>query len=142
VARWITQEYAAASNSRSGINEHGFVDRATPGGLGSIIREAGRGAISMANAREVFRIHVETGQDPAAVIAERGYRQISDAGAIGAAVDEVIAANPAAVADYRAGKAQVLGFLVGQVMKATKGQANAAAAAAALRARLDVEAES
>ena len=55
-----------------------------------------------------------------------GFRQISDAGALGAAVDDVLAANPAAVADYRAGKAQAVGFLVGQVMKATRGQANAA----------------
>jgi aspartyl-tRNA(Asn)/glutamyl-tRNA(Gln) amidotransferase subunit B len=49
----------------------------------------------------------------------------------------VLAANPAAVADYRAGKEQAIGFLVGQVMKATRGQAKAAAASAALRDRLD-----
>ena len=63
--------------------------------------------------------------------------QISDAGALGAAVDEVLAANPAAVADYRAGKAQAVGFLVGQVMKATRGQANAALAQRTVRERLD-----
>ena len=51
-------------------------------------------------------------------------------------VDEVVAANPAAVADYRAGKAQAVGFLVGQVMKATRGQANAALVQATLRERL------
>ena len=54
-----------------------------------------------------------------------------------AAVDEVLAANPAAVADYRAGKEQAIGFLVGQVMKATRGQANAALVQAAVRERLD-----
>ena len=53
------------------------------------------------------------------------------------AVDEVLAANPAAVADYRAGKAQAVGFLVGQVMKATRGQANAALVGAAVRERLE-----
>ena len=52
-------------------------------------------------------------------------------------VDQVIAANPAAVADVREGKAQAIGFLVGQVMKATRGQANATVAQAALRERLD-----
>ena len=67
----------------------------------------------------------------------RGLRQISDAGALGAAIDDVLAANPAAVADYRAGKGQAIGFLVGQVMKATRGQANAALVQAALRERLD-----
>ncbi len=63
-------------------------------------------------------------------------RQISDADALGAVVDEVIAANPGAVADVHAGKEQAIRFLVGQVMKATRGQANAAAAQATLRERL------
>ena len=65
-----------------------------------------------------------------------GFRQISDVGALGAIVDEVIAANPGAVEDYRAGK-PVLGFFVGQVMKATRGQANAALVQEAVRARLE-----
>ena len=52
-------------------------------------------------------------------------------------MDEVLAANPAAVADYRAGKVQAVGFLVGQVMKATRGQANAALVQAAVRERLE-----
>ena len=56
-----------------------------------------------------------------------------------AAVDAALAANPAAVADYRAGKDQAVGFLVGQVMKATRGQANAALVQAAVRERLDTE---
>ena len=75
----------------------------------------------------------------AAIVAERGYRQISDGGEVAAAVDAALAANPSAVADYRAGKAQAIGFLVGQVMKATRGQANAAAVKEAVRARLDDE---
>ena len=78
-------------------------------------------------------------QPAAAIIAARGFRQISDSGALGAAVDAVLAANPAAVADYRAGKAQAIGFLVGQVMKATRGQANAALVQAAVRERLEAE---
>ena len=67
-----------------------------------------------------------TGETAAAIVADRGFAQISDAGALDTAIDEVFAANPAAVADYRAGKPQAVGFLVGQVMKATRGQANAA----------------
>ena len=83
--------------------------------------------------------HVSSGEPAAAIIEARGFRQISDAGALGAAVDEVLAANPAAVADYRAGKAQAVGFLVGQVMKATRGQGNPAMVQAAVRERLDAE---
>ena len=71
-----------------------------------------------------------------AIVDARGFRQISDSASLGATVDEVLAANPAAVADYRAGKVEVVGFLVGQVMKATRGQANAALAQAAVRDRL------
>ena len=71
-----------------------------------------------------------------AIVAGSGLRQISDAGALGPVVDSVLAANPAAVADVRAGKPQAIGFLVGQVMKATRGQANAAVVQAAIRDRL------
>ena len=75
---------------------------------------------------EVLELHIAGGDGTQAIVEARGFRQISDAGALGASVDEVLAANPAAVADYRAGKVEVVGFLVGQVMKATRGQANAA----------------
>jgi aspartyl-tRNA(Asn)/glutamyl-tRNA(Gln) amidotransferase subunit B len=67
----------------------------------------------------------------------RGFEQISDAGALGTAIDGILAANPVAVADYKAGKGAAVGFLVGQVMKATRGQANAAMVQTALRERLD-----
>jgi aspartyl-tRNA(Asn)/glutamyl-tRNA(Gln) amidotransferase subunit B len=79
---------------------------------------------------------VASGRPAADLVAERGFAQISDVGALGAVLDDVLAANPAAVADYRTGKAQAGGFLVGQVMKATRGQANAALVQAALRERL------
>ena len=65
----------------------------------------------------------------------RGLRQISDVDALGSIIDGVLAANPGAVADHRAGKPSI-GFLVGQVMKASRGQANAALVQEALRARL------
>ena len=99
------------------------------------------GSISRAQGREVLEAHASSGDGAAAIIAARGFRQISDSGAVAAAVDDVLAANPAAVADYRAGKAQAVGFLVGQVMKATRGQANAALVQAAVRERLETETE-
>jgi aspartyl-tRNA(Asn)/glutamyl-tRNA(Gln) amidotransferase subunit B len=96
----------------------------------------GAGELSGTNAKEVFAAHAADGATVASIVDDRGLRQISDTSAIAAAVDEVIAANPKAVEDYRAGK-PVLGFFVGQVMKATRGQANAALVGEAVRAKLD-----
>ena len=67
---------------------------------------------------------VGSGKTPAAIVAERGLVQVTDSGAIGAAVDRVLADNAAKVAEYRSGKEKLFGFFVGQVMKATEGKAN------------------
>ena len=75
--------------------------------------------------------------ETAAVIMEReGLQQISDSGALGKIIDEVIAANPKQVEQYRGGKTTVIGFLVGQVMKPARGQANPAAVNELLKAKL------
>jgi aspartyl-tRNA(Asn)/glutamyl-tRNA(Gln) amidotransferase subunit B len=132
VATWVTGEYLAIRN-RAGVP---VVD-VEPHDLAHVVAQVASGALSRANGREVLALHVETGEPAAALIAARGFRQISDADALGSVVDEVIAANERAVADYRAGKQQAVGFLVGQVMKATRGQANATVAQAAVRERLD-----
>jgi aspartyl-tRNA(Asn)/glutamyl-tRNA(Gln) amidotransferase subunit B len=97
------------------------------------------GAISRATGKDVLETHVASGQPVAAIVSASGLRQISDLDALGRIVDEVIAANPNAAADVRAGRDQAIGFLVGQVMKATRGQANAAVAQAAVRERLATE---
>ena len=107
--------------------------------LADLVRAIGAGALSRTNAREVLAIHLQTGRAASEIIEREGLAQISDVGALDSAVDAALAANPAAVADYRAGKAQAVGFLVGQVMKATRGQANAAMVQDALRRRLAVE---
>jgi aspartyl-tRNA(Asn)/glutamyl-tRNA(Gln) amidotransferase subunit B len=133
VANWVTGEYLRVRNAATGPVT------VSPAELGAIIEAVGAGSISRAQGRDVLEAHVATGGTTAAIVAERGYRQISDGGEVAAAVDAALAANPSAVADYRAGKAQALGFLVGQVMKATGGQANAAAVKEAVRARLDDE---
>jgi aspartyl-tRNA(Asn)/glutamyl-tRNA(Gln) amidotransferase subunit B len=108
-----------------------------PGQLAELVRLVADGSINRGSAREVLEAHVSNGETVEAIIARLGLRQISDSGALGPVIDEVLAANPAAVGDYRAGKPQAVGFLVGQVMKATRGQANAKVAQDALRARLD-----
>jgi aspartyl-tRNA(Asn)/glutamyl-tRNA(Gln) amidotransferase subunit B len=82
------------------------------------------GQINGKQAKEVFADMFATGRDAAVIVEEKGLKQESDAGAIGALCDEVIAANPQSVADYKAGKGAALNFLKGQVMKLSKGKAN------------------
>jgi aspartyl-tRNA(Asn)/glutamyl-tRNA(Gln) amidotransferase subunit B len=100
------------------------------------LRRVVSGEISRANAKEVLLEHLASGTAVATIVDARGFRQITDTTALAAVVDEVIAANPKAVADYRAGK-PTIGFLVGQVMKQTRGQANAALVQDAVRACLE-----
>ncbi len=86
-------------------------------------------------AKDVFQIMVETGKDAASIVQEKGLRQVTDTGAIDAAIDKVIADNPAKVAEYRA-KPTLFGWFVGQVMKATQGKANPAMVNERLKAKL------
>jgi aspartyl-tRNA(Asn)/glutamyl-tRNA(Gln) amidotransferase subunit B len=133
VANWVTGEYLRIRNAAPG---GGRID---PTELAALIRLVADGAISRANAKEVLDAHVTEGQAVAAIVEARGLRQISDSDALGTIVDAVIVANPAAAADVRAGKVEAIGFLVGAVMKQTRGQANVAVVQAALRARLSAE---
>jgi aspartyl-tRNA(Asn)/glutamyl-tRNA(Gln) amidotransferase subunit B len=82
------------------------------------------GTISGKIAKDVLARAVETGDDPAAIVAREGLTQVTDAGAIEAAARAVVEANPRQAEQYRAGNGKMLGFFVGQVMKATGGKAN------------------
>jgi aspartyl-tRNA(Asn)/glutamyl-tRNA(Gln) amidotransferase subunit B len=136
-ANWVSGEYLRLLRKYG----EGVVPRVAGSDLGAdlagLVRLVLADGITRTNAKEVFETAFTTGRSPAEIIEERGFVKISDADAVGRVVDEVVASNPAAVADYRAGKGQAIGFLVGQVMKATRGQANAALAAAAIRERLE-----
>lgn len=94
--------------------------------LAGLLELIGKGTISGKIAKTVFEEMWKTGKDAEAVVKEKGLVQISDEGAILAIVDAVIADNPQSIADYKAGKEKALGFLVGQIMKQTKGRANPA----------------
>ncbi|HUQ44657.1 MAG TPA: Asp-tRNA(Asn)/Glu-tRNA(Gln) amidotransferase subunit GatB [Candidatus Limnocylindria bacterium] len=131
VANWVTGEYLRIRNAAP----DGAI-RVEPAELAALVRLVADGSINRGSAREVLEAHVASGEGAEAIVARLGLRQISDAGALGSIVDDVLTANPDAVADVRAGKPQAIGFLVGQVMKATRGQANAAVAQAAIRERL------
>lgn len=104
--------------------------------LGELVALIKKGEISGKLAKEIFPKMWTTGDSASAIIEREGLRQISDSGAIDAIIDEVLAKNPAQVEQYKAGKQAVLGFLVGQVMKASKGQANPQMANEALRKKL------
>lgn len=83
-----------------------------------------KGTISNTAAKTVLDVIIETDVPPAKVVEEKGLAQISDSGALGKIVDDILANNPKAVADYKGGKTNVAGFLVGQCMKASRGQGN------------------
>lgn len=98
--------------------------RVTPTALGRLLAMVDKGAISGKLAKTVFEEMLGTGQDPEAIVKERGLAQISDAETLLPLAQEIIDANPKEAADYRAGKTKVMGFFVGQLMKKTQGQAN------------------
>jgi aspartyl-tRNA(Asn)/glutamyl-tRNA(Gln) amidotransferase subunit B len=108
----------------------------SPEDLGELIKLIGAGEISGKLAKEIFP-KMYAGRESAKSIMDReGLRQISDSGALGKIVDDVIASNPKQVEQYRSGKTAVIGFLVGQVMKASRGQANPQAVNDLLREKL------
>jgi aspartyl-tRNA(Asn)/glutamyl-tRNA(Gln) amidotransferase subunit B len=99
----------------------------TPALLAGMLRRIDDNTISGKIAKTVFDEMWRSGRDADAVIEEKGLKQVTDTGAIETIIDEVIAANPGQVEEYRGGKDKVFGFFVGQVMKASKGKANPAA---------------
>ncbi|MBI4184747.1 MAG: Asp-tRNA(Asn)/Glu-tRNA(Gln) amidotransferase subunit GatB [Proteobacteria bacterium] len=120
-ANWVMGDFFAALNRTGRTIDDPPVSAAA---LGRLIDLVADGTVSGRIAKEVFEAMVETGKEAAAIVEEKGLRQVSDTGAIEAAVDRVIAANPGQVALFKAGNPKVLGWLVGQVMKATGGKAN------------------
>jgi aspartyl-tRNA(Asn)/glutamyl-tRNA(Gln) amidotransferase subunit B len=136
VANLVTGDYGRALKETAARTPEGLAGRADAASLAHVLGEVLAGRLSRPNAKEVVAEHIASGAPAAEIVAARGLAQISDTGALERLVDEVVVANPAALADYRAGKAQAVGFLVGQVMKASRGQANAALVGATLRQRL------
>ena len=104
--------------------------------LGELVKLIGEGEISGKLGKEIFAKMFETGDAARTIIEREGLKQISDTGALGKIADDIIAANPKQVEQYKAGKTTVLAFFVGQFMKVTKGQANPAAVNEILREKL------
>ncbi|MBF0143813.1 MAG: Asp-tRNA(Asn)/Glu-tRNA(Gln) amidotransferase subunit GatB [Magnetococcales bacterium] len=121
VANWVSVELLAR------LNRDGVEITASPvpaARLGRLLALLAGGSISGKIAKEVFDIMFRSGEDPEAIVAARGLNQLSDVAALEKEVLQVLEANPREVAAYRAGKSKLLGFFVGQVMRATRGKAN------------------
>ena len=132
-ANWVMGELAASLN-RDGRDI--ATSRLSAANLASLLRRIADQTISGKIAKEVFEAMWSSGQGADAIIEEKGLRQITDTGAIERVIDEVMAKNPAQLADYRSGKDKLFGFFVGQVMKATGGKANPAELNKLLKAKL------
>lgn len=120
-ANWVTGELSAAMN-RDGVDIG--EQRLSATEFAALLRRIDDGTISGKIAKEVFEAMWNGEGSADEIIAARGLTQITDSAAIDKIVDAVIVANPQQVADYRAGKQQIIGFLVGQVMKESRGKAN------------------
>ncbi|WP_339061051.1 Asp-tRNA(Asn)/Glu-tRNA(Gln) amidotransferase subunit GatB [Tepidibacillus marianensis] len=121
VSNWMMGELLKYLNVESlEISE----SKVTPQMLGELIQLVEKGTISIKIGKAVFRDMLESGKAPKTIVEEKGLVQITDEGAIAAIVDQVIANNPQSVEDFRNGKDKAVGFLVGQVMKESKGKAN------------------
>jgi aspartyl-tRNA(Asn)/glutamyl-tRNA(Gln) amidotransferase subunit B len=120
-ANWIMGDLAYALKNAGKEIEASPV---TAEQLAALIRTIDSGEISGKIAKTVFEEMARTTEEPAAIIKRLGLVQVSDEASLNSIIDGILAANPKQVAEYRSGKTKVLGFLVGQVMKETKGQAN------------------
>jgi aspartyl-tRNA(Asn)/glutamyl-tRNA(Gln) amidotransferase subunit B len=120
-ANWVTGDFFAAMNRLGRSIENPPVTAAALGGLLDLMAD---NTINGRIAKDVFEAMVETGKDAATIVDEKGLRQVTDTSVIDAAVDQILAANPDKVEEYRSGKDKLFGFFVGQTMKAMAGKGN------------------
>ena len=123
VANWMMGDFFAMLNEKKITLDESPI---SPEKLGKLVDLITGNIINGKTAKDVFEIMAETGENPEKIVEERGLKQVTDTGAIEALVDQIIAENPDNVAAYKNGKNNLLGWFVGQVMKASKGKANPA----------------
>jgi len=132
-AHWIMGDLFGA------LNRLGVGIEASPisaGQLGGLIDLIANSTLSSRLAKDVFAEMVTTGADPAVIVEAKGLRQVTDQGAIAAAIDAVLAAHPDKLAQYRSGRDKLYGFFIGQIMRATEGKANPAVVNRLLKEKL------
>jgi aspartyl-tRNA(Asn)/glutamyl-tRNA(Gln) amidotransferase subunit B len=121
VANWVLRDVMQALKERDAELDALAL---APETLARLIALVDQGRLTVKSAREIFPVLAESGGDPEAIMRERGLEAVQDAGLIEGAVDDVLDANPDAADRFRAGDEKVLNFLMGQVMKQTRGKAN------------------
>ena len=135
-ANWLLGDVQRVLKENGDEPLSAFAARVPPASLAELLSMLDAGAISGPISKQVFETMAADGGRAKAIVEAAGLGRIADTGALEAIVDDVLAANAGAVAEYRAGKAQTFGFLVGQVMKASKGRADAPTVNALLRKKL------
>lgn len=121
IANWLMGDISAyLNNNNIAISEF----QVSAANIASLVAFINKGVLSSKLAKTVFEEMLNSNKQPATIIKEKGLEQISDTGAIEKIVEETIAENPKSVEDYQAGKEKAIGFLVGQVMKKSRGKAN------------------
>jgi aspartyl-tRNA(Asn)/glutamyl-tRNA(Gln) amidotransferase subunit B len=133
VSNWVMGELTRELN-HSGTDI--TASPVAPERLVSLLQMVDKGTISLKVARDIFSELYSSGKTPAQIVQEKGLMQVSDEGALAKLIEEVLSKNPGQVAQFKEGKQQVLGFLVGQVMKASGGKANPGKVNELLRKRL------
>ena len=134
VSNWVMGELLRALGEAGlGIGEA----RITPEALAGLVGLVDRKVVNGPAAKEVFQELFEKGGEPEAIVKAKGLAQVSDSGAMEAFADQAIAGNPKVVEDYKGGKESALMFLVGQVMKASRGKANPQMAMEILKRKLN-----
>jgi aspartyl-tRNA(Asn)/glutamyl-tRNA(Gln) amidotransferase subunit B len=132
-ANWVMGDLAAALK----VDSKDFADSPVSAEkLGELIALIGKGELTGKLAKEIFPKMYSTGESAKDIMEREGLKQISDTGALEKIIDDVLAANPKQVEQYKGGKATVIGFLVGQVMKSSRGQANPATVNELLKSKL------
>ena len=122
-SNWVTSDLFGALK-RLGVGIE--ASPVSPAAAAELLKLSADGTLSGPLAKQVFEIMLDTGDSAAAIVEARGLRQVTDTGAIDAAIAEILAANPDKLADYRGGKDKLLGFFVGQTMRAMSGKASPA----------------
>jgi aspartyl-tRNA(Asn)/glutamyl-tRNA(Gln) amidotransferase subunit B len=134
-SNWLLGEVSRIINAND-IDIDGFRQKVSPERLVGLSALTSRAAINTATAKTVLEEMFQTGKNADEIVSQRGLSQISDSAELEAVVGEVVKSNPQAVADFRSGKDTAIKFLVGQVMRATKGRANPALANELLKQQL------
>jgi aspartyl-tRNA(Asn)/glutamyl-tRNA(Gln) amidotransferase subunit B len=136
-ANWVSGEFSRLLNQHAAEGLRASDVALDPARLAELVEDVEAGKVSATNAKDVLARVFESGESPRAIIAAEGLAQVSDAGLIAGEVAAVIGEHAAQVAEYRDGKQQIYGFLVGQVMKRMAGRADARLVNAELRRQLD-----